>query len=412
MGWQDVIGGGASLAAEYKLAEKLAADQRALGVTAQTGANTLGTSLAEASAGTFKPFSVSTGLGPGISVGQGGGVSVTMPQAQEDVAREIARRGGQQLMSALDPSYLRQEQSRIQGMLLGQGIGDAQQDIYGQLQAMRQPSQERDRLGLEERLFSQGRTGISTAMYGGTPEQLAMEKAIQEQQSADSLMARQQAFSERGQEAGLIAQAMGLGSNQQAMQAELGLGGVQAAFLPQQQALQLLGAAVPFSELSTRAGLQGVTTQGELGMSGLEALLGAESNAATTERQYLEGLVGSIFGGGANSNFTQTIGSGLGMFANAVGYNPTTGMWNAPSMLPSDSRLKESITKVGQVNKDIGLYTWKWNEKGKEIAGNNPEFGVLAQEVMQTMPEAVLLDANGYYKVDYSQLNLSNVGDV
>ena len=392
MGWLDTIGQGAQLASNYKLAEKLAEDQRTLGVTAQDRANTLGTELATASTDTFKPFSVSTGLGPGIDVGQGGGVSVTMPQAQMDVAREIANRGGQNLMSALDPNRLRQEQYRIQGMLQGDGVGQAQQDIYGQLQAMRQPEQERQRLGLEERLFSQGRTGLSTAMYGGSPEQLAMEKAIQEQQSADSLMARQQALSEQQQQAGLIAQAMGLGSQQQAMQAELGLGGVQAAFLPQQQALQLLGAATPFSELSTRAGLQGVTTQGELGMSGLEALLGAESNAAVTEREYLQSLADSVFSGGANSNFTQTLGKFAGLF--------------------SDSRLKESITKVGQVNKDIGLYTWKWNEKGKELAGNNPEFGVLAQEVMKTMPEAVLLAADGYYKVDYSQLNLSNVGDV
>jgi len=135
-------------------------------------------------------------------------------------------------------------------------------------------------------------------------------------------------------------------------------------------------------------------------MSGLEALLGGESNAAATERLYLEGLLKDVFGGGANSLFTGVVGQGLGLLGNAL------------SKLPSDMRLKENIRKVGQVNKDIGLYTWKWNEKGKEIAGNNPEFGVLAQEVMKTMPEAVLLSDNGYYKVDYSQIDLSNVGDI
>tara|TARA_R110000744_G_scaffold176059_2_gene294939 strand:+ start:3596 stop:4633 length:1038 start_codon:yes stop_codon:yes gene_type:complete len=311
MGWQDIIGQGANLGANYLLAKSLGGTQRKLGTDAQTKANTLGTDLATASAGTFKPFSVSTGLGPGIDVGQGGGVSVTMPQAQMDVAREIANRGGQNLMSALDPNRLRQEQYRIQGMLQGDGVGQAQQDIYGQLQAMRQPEQERQRLGLEERLFSQGRTGLSTAMYGGSPEQLAMEKAIQEQQSSDSLMARQQALSEQQQQAGLIAQAMGLGSQQQAMQAELGLGGVQAAFLPQQQALNLLSAASPYSELATRAGLQGVVTQGELGMGGLEALTRGYGEAAATERAYLEQLSKDMFGGGENSMFGQIIG-GLG----------------------------------------------------------------------------------------------------
>jgi len=412
MAWQDVIGGGAELAAEYKLAEKLAKDQRAIGQTAYDTAQKLGADLSTAAAGTFKPFTVSTGLGPGISVGQEGGLTVTMPESQMQVAKDIARRGGEQLLGAIGPGTLQAEQERIQGMLLGQGLGGAQQDIFSQLQALRQPEQERQRLALEERLFSQGRTGVRTDMFGGTPEQFAMEKAIQEQQAADALTARQQAFTERGQEAGLIAQALGLGGQQQALQSELGLGGVQAAFLPQAQALQLLQPAINLSELGTRAGLQGVVTQGELGMSGLEALLGGESNAAATERLYLEGLLKDVFGGGPNSLFTSVAGQGLGLLGSAIGWNPTTGMWNAPSMMPSDMRLKENIRKVGQVNKDIGLYTWKWNEKGKELAGKNPEFGVLAQEVMKTMPEAVLLSDNGYYKVDYSQIDLSNVGDI
>jgi len=412
MAWQDVIGGGAELAAEYKLAEKLAKDQRAIGQTAYDTAQKLGADLSTAAAGTFKPFTVSTGLGPGISVGQEGGLTVTMPESQQADLKALARSGAQQLVGAIGPGTLQAEQERIQGMLLGQGLGGAQQDIFSQLQALRQPEQERQRLALEERLFSQGRTGVRTDMFGGTPEQFAMEKAIQEQQAADALTARQQAFTERGQEAGLIAQALGLGGQQQALQSELGLGGVQAAFLPQAQALQLLQPAINLSELGTRAGLQGVVTQGELGMSGLEALLGGESNAAATERLYLEGLLKDVFGGGPNSLFTSVAGQGLGLLGSAIGWNPTTGMWNAPSMMPSDMRLKENIRKVGQVNKDIGLYTWKWNEKGKELAGKNPEFGVLAQEVMKTMPEAVLLSDNGYYKVDYSQIDLSNVGDI
>jgi len=318
MSWQDIIGGGAELAAEYKLAEKLAADQRAMGQTAYDRAQDLGTTLSSAATGTFKPFTVSTGLGPGISVGQQGDVTVTMPESQMQVAKDIARAGGQQLLGAIGPEALRTEQERIQGMLLGQDIGAAQQDVYSQLQALRAPEQERQRLALEERLFNQGRTGVRTAMFGGTPEQLAMEKAIQEQQAADALTARQQALTERGQTAGLIAQALGLGGQQQALQAELGLGGLQAAFVPQQQALSLLGAAVPFSELATRAGLQGVVTQGELAGSGLQALTAGYGEAAATERAYLEQLAQSLFGGGGDSLFGQVIG---GLFGGGDGEN-------------------------------------------------------------------------------------------
>lgn len=312
MDWQDIIGAGAELGANYLLAQSLSETQRSLAGDAATRAETLGQQLAGQAAGTFKPFTVSTGLGPGISVGQQGGISVTMPQSQEEAAREIARRGSQQLMGAVGPGALQAEQERIQGMLLGQGIGAAQQDVYSQLQALRAPEQERQRLALEERLFNQGRTGVRTAMFGGTPEQLALEKAIQEQQAADALTARQQALTERGQTAGLIAQALGLGGQQQALQAELGLGGLQAAFVPQQQALSLLGAAVPFSELATRAGLQGVVTQGELGGSGLQALTAGYGEAAATERAYLEQLAQSLFGGGGDSLFGQIIGGLFG----------------------------------------------------------------------------------------------------
>jgi len=309
MDWQDIIGQGAELGVNYLLAQSLAGTQRGLGEAAATRAETLGQQLASQAAGTFKPFTVSTGLGPGISVGQQG-ISVTMPQSQEEAAREIARRGGQQLMGVLGPQKLQEEQARIQGMLLGPGLGAAQQDVYSQLQALRAPEQERQRLALEERLFSQGRSGLRTAMYGGAPEQLALEKAIQEQQAADALMARQQAVSEQQSTAGLISQALQQGRAQQALQAELGLGGVQAAFLPQQQALSLLAGGLPFSELATRAGLQGVVAQGELGGAGLQALTAGYGEAAATERDYLEQLAQSLFGGGGESLFGQVI-SGL-----------------------------------------------------------------------------------------------------
>jgi len=316
--WQDILLGGGGLVGQYLAQREGVEKQRELGQQAQAGAQALGQELAGAAAGTFKPFTVSTGLGPGISVGQQGDVSVTMPESQLADLKALARSGAQQLVGAVGPGKLQEEQARIQGMLLGPDIGAAQQDIYSQLQALRAPEQERQRLALEERLFGQGRTGVRTAMYGSTPEQFAMEKAIQEQQAADALTARQQALTERGQTAGLIAQALGLGGQQQTLQAELGLGGVQAAFLPQQQALSLLGAAVPFSELATRAGLQGVTTRGALELGGLEALTGAYGQAAQLEQAQINALVNSLFGGSSGDT---------GLFGNILGaiFNKSTG---------------------------------------------------------------------------------------
>jgi len=78
--------------------------------------------------------------------------------------------------------------SAAQGMtgILGGSTNDMASQLFNQQQAMRDPVQQRQQMELENRLRSQGRLGVSTSAYGGTPEQLAMAKAVQEQQSADA----------------------------------------------------------------------------------------------------------------------------------------------------------------------------------------------------------------------------------
>jgi hypothetical protein len=73
------------------------------------------------------------------------------------------------------------------------------QDYYKKLAALSAPEQERQRLATEERLRSQGRLGVSGSAYGGTsPELLAMEQAIAQQQLQRELQSRQAALGERG----------------------------------------------------------------------------------------------------------------------------------------------------------------------------------------------------------------------
>ena len=70
----------------------------------------------------------------------------------------------------------------------------------------------------------------------------------------------------------------------------------------------------------------------------------------------------------------------------------------------SDERLKENIKPIGKSENGHNLYTWDWNEKAKELGVNDPTTGVIAQEVKKYMPEAVIKDENGYYKVNYGVL--------
>jgi hypothetical protein len=65
----------------------------------------------------------------------------------------------------------------------------------------------------------------------------------------------------------------------------------------------------------------------------------------------------------------------------------------------SDRRLKKNIKRIGTHVLGIGLYTWDylWGE---------PFSGVMADEVEQVMPEAIVMHPSGFKMVNYSMLGL------
>ena len=67
----------------------------------------------------------------------------------------------------------------VQGLLQQAQGGTAgrEQDIYNRIRATQMPEEQRQQLALDEQLAAQGRTGLRTAQFGGSPEQFAMEKA-------------------------------------------------------------------------------------------------------------------------------------------------------------------------------------------------------------------------------------------
>ena len=105
---------------------------------------------------------------------------------------------------ALQDDLLAQSQS-----MLTESVGDRaarEQDIYNDIRATQLGEEENQRLALEERLFNQGRLGVQTSMFGGTPEQLALARAQEEAQARASLAAIEQARAEQMQQAGLSQQ--------------------------------------------------------------------------------------------------------------------------------------------------------------------------------------------------------------
>jgi Protein of unknown function (DUF3300) len=66
----------------------------------------------------------------------------------------------------------------------------------------------------------------------------------------------------------------------------------------------------------------------------------------------------------------------------------------------SDVRLKHDITLLGYLDNGIGFYRFSYN------GSSEPYVGVLAQDVQQVMPQAVVRDREGYLRVFYDRLGL------
>ena len=82
-------------------------------------------------------------------------------------------------------------------------------------------------------------------------------------------------------------------------------------------------------------------------------------------------------------------------------------MKNAEKFGSSDIRLKRNIKAVRRLANGLNVYTWDWNVIGQAIKSPwQPNKGVMAQEVQQLIPDAVVTDKHGYLMVDYSHPDL------
>ena len=91
-------------------------------------------------------------------------------------------------------------------------------------------------------------------------------------------------------------------------------------------------------------------------------------------------------------------------FGQAVG---TVGMMSlkTPAPAPSDRRLKTDIQRLGTLDKwGIGVYSFKYIDAFKSEYGDKTYIGVMADEVEQVLPEAVVTMDNGYKAVNYEMV--------
>lgn len=125
--------------------------------------------------------------------------------------------------------------------------------------------------------------------------------------------------------------------------------------------------------------------------------VGSAYNTATESMSKYAGTLAQTNQSGMNTlmgSATSGLMGGASSFAKGAGF--MAGF--------SDFRLKNNIKYIKTVN-GISLYTWDWNDEAVRIGANTYEpYGVIAQEVMLIMPDAVST-RNGYFYVDYNIVN-------
>jgi hypothetical protein len=255
---------------------------------------------------TFQPFSVTSATGGQFGYNPTTGQASLAGSAQEQAIQNMLMGQAQSTLGATPYGQAGGRAAAEQAYGLGSGFmtsagmstAGREADVYERIRATQRPEEERQRMALEERLFNQGRSGVSTNMYGGTPEQLAMAKAQGEAQNQASLAAIQQGQSEQMQQAKLGQAFTGMGSELSVQdlamlggQQQLGLGALGGSYIPQAQLLAAMQGSELYPQLQQRGQLYGSGLFGEASMGGLEAFLGAGLGQANLMGQLGAGLL-------------------------------------------------------------------------------------------------------------------------
>ena len=291
-----LIGAGMSIDELNKItdiAQRSAAEQARIGREAQA-------------ASAFRPFTVSTGFG-GVQTTPEGGFTTTLSPAQAAQQQQLQALTGGLLggMGAGMPDVsgiTGQALGGVSGALTGLAapMGQREADVYERIRAVQRPEEQRRQLALQEQLQAQGRTGLRTAQFGGSPEQFALAQAQEEAKNRAALSALGQAQSEQQQQLGLAQGLFGLGSGAAALPASLQqgqLGNIGAAmglqYLPEQQLLTSLTPAINLANIAGVGQRQGAGYLTEAGISGLEDILQAETVRSQNLRDIYSSLLGA-----------------------------------------------------------------------------------------------------------------------
>lgn len=133
--------------------------------------------------------------------------------------------------------------------------------------------------------------------------------------------------------------------------------------------------------------------------------------------QQQKGSIGDLLNYGLNTAGAQgnlLTGQGAALAGGLIGQANARGQGSqnvldlgmrAGTALFSDPKLKENIKKVGNQN-GFNIYEWTWNKAANAFGLVGDSIGVMADEVLDKMPDAVVRDKSGYLKVNYAKIGV------
>jgi hypothetical protein len=210
----------------------------------------------------FQPYTVTGNLATGRTTAEGG---LNLELTPEELARQQARFG------------------QAEGLFGQVGVDPAvaQRELYEQIRSVQRPEEERERLRMQEGLFSGGRGGISQAQYGGSnQEQFGFDMAQAEARNKASLAARTQALAEQNQALDMAGALTGY------------------AYQPQQEAISMFGAGTAPASYADAARRQQGSLYGESALKGLEGMLQAQRLANDMRMGRNQDIRTGLFGSG------------------------------------------------------------------------------------------------------------------
>jgi len=240
----------------------------------------------------FQPYTVTGNLATGRTTAEGG---LNLELTPEELERQQARFG------------------QAEGLFGQVGVDPAvaQRELYEQIRSVQRPEEERERLRMQEGLFSGGRGGISQAQYGGSnQEQFGFDMAQAEARNKASLAARTQALAEQNQALDMAGGAL-----------------TGYAYQPQQEAISMFGAGNAPASYADAARRQQGSLYGESALKGLEGMLQAQRLANDMRMGRNQDIRTGLFGSGdIEGQATQSLfdyGAGkVGDYLGGASWNP------------------------------------------------------------------------------------------